>query len=315
MPRTQSTDRRCNEDDSTQNRERENQNLRRSIGDAVDKISKAVDGNLAIARACVGLVCGSAAIFMISKIKGMRMYKSGREIPKEIFKGRMQIQGYIVSAPENGESVLRFRHRPLGGSILQSLISSPFTQSSTFDNEDQKNTILLRPFGVDLSLAEKRIEGSRNAAAFFKEELIDCEKLVSVAPLCATNIDDELVDGLSSQQWKDADEDDRNFVVICNMSARVANQGILAKYIGFRSHADIASVLLSSGLAESLQEDQSVLMRCGGPDAFEPLLLAEEEARSAKLGLWKETSLSEGEEEELTLLSRFLIYLKRKFFA
>ena len=266
------------------NSPRRDDGWRATTGRVLDIVTQTIDENLSWFRGSIGLACAITAVAMVSNIKGMRMYKSARQIPLEIFKGKMKIEGYIVTSPVYEGGTLRFRHRPLGGSILRSLFSSPFAKSSNLDTSVE-NTIRLRPFGVDLSEAERDFKKGVNASEFFQTELIDCRKLVTLTPLCLASLDGDLVD------YNDLDEDrllDEEIICIGQLHARVGTSNILTRLVNYRPFLDLAPTLLARGLVRCSQEDQFVLLACGGLEAMKPLLEAEREAQAARLGLWEE---------------------------
>ena len=117
-----------------------------------------------------------------------------------------------------------------------------------------------------------------------RAELIESQKVITLAPLCLTTLEGDLVD-FDSLDLDIADED---LVCVCRMHARVGRGNFFSRLFNYRHYVDIAPVLLSDGLAACLEEDQRVMLACGGLEAMEPLLRAEHEARISGSGLWAE---------------------------
>ena len=213
------------------------------------------------------------------------MYKSALAIPPEIFRKEMQIRGRIVTAPSRAKGTLRFKHRPIGGTFLRGLLSSPFSSSSDEDNIE--NTIQLRPFGVDLSGASSRKGPGSHAVSFVQKELVDTNKIVTLTPLCLATLDGDLVE-------PGVDAVDEEVICICKIHARVGASNFLGRLVNFRPYVDVGHLLLTRGLATCQEEDQRVMLSGGGLSAMDALMLAEREARTAGLGLWDE------QDEEVT---------------
>mgnify|MGYP000849078206 FL=1 len=253
---------------------------RDSVGRALDTVTRTIDSNLRWFRGGATVACAATAILMVSKIKGMRMYKCARQIPREIFLGKMQIQGHIVAVPPRaGVGTLRFRHRPLGGSILRGFFSSPFAPSSSSDADDSiADTIRVRPFGVALP-------DGVNASDFLTMELVKSQKMVTLTPLCLATLEGDLVDVDDVDLLDGADEE---VICICQMHARIGRGSVFSRLFNYRPYVDVAPTLLTGGLAYCLEEDQRVMLACGGLAALEPLMHAEHVARTAGLGLWAE---------------------------
>ena len=267
--------------------------VREFVQSVLNPVARFVDENLRAVRGCASCSLLLTALFMISKVKGVRAFRSAAAIPPAVFSQRMRIQGKVVSTSAKG---WQFHHRPLGGTFLRSLLTFS-SNTYVMSQAERSQCITVRPFGVSVGMSANDDMLHRNWAA---EHLVQPNRTVCIVPFKIQPNSD---------------------VVVGTLEARVGPIRGVTHLLGVKRRVDLAEVLCSQGLARVLVESGGVpgesadnAFHIQDAQRISSLSAAESTAKQAQVGLWAKEDDDDDESSETAstfMLSKLLHMFRR----